>query len=95
VDIYEVIKGPHITEKATLLKDAYRQVVFKVNPKATKIDIKRAVETIFKTKVIKVRTVNVRGKRKRVGRIVGKKPDWKKAIVSISAGEDLEKFSGV
>ena len=95
MDLYEVIKGPHITEKATLLKDAHRQIVFKVNPKATKIDIKRAVETIFKTKVVKVRTVNVRGKRKRVGRIVGEKPDWKKAIVTISVGEDLEKFSGV
>jgi len=95
VDIYEVIKGPHITEKATLLKEKYRQVVFKVDPRATKIDIKRAVETIFKTKVVKVRTMNVRGKKKRFGRIEGKKPDWKKAIVTIAPGEDLEKFSGV
>ena len=95
MDIYEVIKGPHITEKATLLKEKYRQVVFKVDPRATKIDIKRAVETIFKTKVVKVRTMNVRGKKKRFGRIEGKKPDWKKAIVTIAPGEDLEKFSGV
>ncbi len=95
MDIYEVIKGPHITEKATLLKEKYRQVVFKVDPRATKIDIKRAVETIFKTKVVKVRTINVKGKRKRFGRIVGKKPDWKKAIVTIAPGEDMEKFSGV
>ncbi len=95
MDIYEVIKGPHITEKATLLKDKYRQIVFKVDPRATKIDIKRAVETIFKTKVVKVRTMNVRGKKKRFGRIEGKKPDWKKAIVTIAPGEDLEKFSGV
>jgi len=95
VDLYEVIKGPHLTEKATILKDICRQIVFRVDPRATKIDIKRAVETIFKTKVVKVRTVNVRGKRKRFGRIVGKRPDWKKAIVTISAGEDLEKFSGV
>jgi len=95
VDIYEVIKGPHITEKATVLKENNRQVVFKVHPDATKIDIKRAVETIFKTKVLKVRTINVRGKKKRFGRIVGKKPDWKKAIVTIAPGEDMEKFSGV
>ncbi len=95
MDLYEVIKGPHLTEKATILKDICRQIVFRVDPRATKIDIKRAVETIFKTKVVKVRTVNVRGKRKRFGRIVGKRPDWKKAIVTISAGEDLEKFSGV
>ncbi len=95
MDIYEVIKGPHITEKATILKENCRQVVFKVHPKATKIDIKRAVETIFKTKVLKVRTINVKGKKKRFGRIVGKKPDWKKAIVTIAPGEDMEKFSGV
>ena len=95
MDIYEVIKGPHITEKATVLKENNRQVVFKVHPDATKIDIKRAVETIFKTKVLKVRTINVRGKKKRFGRIVGKKPDWKKAIVTIAPGEDMEKFSGV
>jgi len=95
VDIYEVIKGPHITEKATILKENNRQVVFKVHPDATKIDIKRAVETIFKTKVLKVRTIRVKGKKKRFGRIVGKKPDWKKAIVTIAPGEDMEKFSGV
>lgn len=95
MDIYEVIKGPHVTEKATFLKDARRQIVFKVDRRATKIDIKRAVEAIFKTKVIKVRTINLRGKRKRVGRIVGKRPDWKKAIVTVPAGEDIEKFSGV
>ncbi len=95
MDIYEVIKGPHITEKANALKENNRQVVFKVHPDATKIDIKRAVETIFKTKVLKVRTINVKGKKKRFGRIVGKKPDWKKAIVTIAPGEDMEKFSGV
>ncbi|RLB11139.1 MAG: 50S ribosomal protein L23 [Deltaproteobacteria bacterium] len=95
MDIYEVIKGPHITEKATILKENNRQVVFKVHPDATKIDIKRAVETIFKTKVLKVRTIRVKGKKKRFGRIVGKKPDWKKAIVTIAPGEDMEKFSGV
>jgi len=95
VNMYEVIKGPHITEKATLLKDNYRQVVFKVNPRATKIDIRRAVETIFKVKVVKVRTMNVIGKKKRIGKFWGKKADWKKAIVTIAPGEDLEKFSGV
>ena len=95
MDIYEVIKGPHITEKATLLKEKNRQIVLKVDKRATKIDIKRAVEAIFKTKVVKVRTINVKGKRKRFGRIEGKKPDWKKAIVTIAPGEDLEKFSGV
>ena len=95
MDLYEVIKGPHVTEKSTLLKDTQRQIVFKVDPKATKIDIRRAVETIFKTKVVKIRTINTRGKKKRVGRVVGKRPDWKKAIVTIAQGEDLEKFSGV
>ncbi len=95
MNMYEVIKGPHITEKATLLKDNYRQVVFKVNPRATKIDIRRAVETIFKVKVVKVRTMNVIGKKKRIGKFWGKKADWKKAIVTIAPGEDLEKFSGV
>ncbi len=94
MDIYEVIKGPHITEKAEKLK-RNRQIVLKVDPRATKIDIKRAVETIFKVKVEKVRTIRVKGKRKRIGNIIGKKPDWKKAIVTLAPGEDIERFSGV
>jgi large subunit ribosomal protein L23 len=92
VDIFQVIKQPHITEKAGIQKEVANQVVFKVARDANKIEIKRAVETFFKTKVVEVRTMSVRGKQRRMGRSVGKKPDWKKAIVKLAPGESIEFF---
>ena len=95
MDIYQVIKEPHITEKANLQKEGTNQVSFKVHKRANKIEIKQAVETLFKTKVLDVRTMNVRGKRRRMGRSVGKKPDWKKAVVRLAPGENIEFFEGM
>jgi large subunit ribosomal protein L23 len=95
VDIYQVIKEPHITEKANLLKEGANQVSFKVHKRANKIEIKRAVETFLKAKVIDVKTINVRGKRRRMGRSAGKRPDWKKAIVRLAPGENIEFFEGM
>jgi large subunit ribosomal protein L23 len=95
VDIYQIIKEPRITEKATLQKEGVNQVSFRVHKGANKIEIKQAVETLFKTKVISVRTMNIRGKRRRMGRNVGKKPDWKKAIVKLAPGENIEIFGGM
>jgi large subunit ribosomal protein L23 len=95
VDIYQVIREPLSTEKTTLLKNQFRQISLKVNKGANKIEIRQAVETFFKTKVVDVSTMNVRGKRRRVGKNVGKRPDWKKAIVTLAPGEDLEIFEGV
>ena len=95
MDIYDVIIEPHITEKANLQKELHNQVSFKVHKKANKIEIKKAVEALFKTKVLEVRTVNVKGKKRRMGLKVGKRPDWKKAIVKLAPGENIELFEGV
>jgi large subunit ribosomal protein L23 len=95
VDIYQIIKEPHITEKATLQKEGANQITFKVHKLANKIEIKHAIETLLKAKVLNVQIMNVRGKRRRVGRNVGKKPDWKKAIVKLAPGESIEFFEGM
>jgi large subunit ribosomal protein L23 len=95
VDIYQVIKEPHITEKANLLKEGANQVSFKVHKQANKIEIKQAVETFLKAKVLEVKTMNVRGKRRRMGRTAGKRADWKKAIVRLAPGENIEFFEGM
>ena len=95
MDIHQVIKEPRITEKATLQKEHSNQVSFRVHQRANKIEIKRAVETLFKSKVLDVRIMNVRGKRRRMGRNMGKKADWKKAIVKLAPGENIEFFQGM
>ena len=95
MDIYQVIKEPHITEKANLLKEGANQVSFKVHKQANKIEIKQAVETFLKAKVLEVKTMNVRGKRRRMGRTAGKRADWKKAIVRLAPGENIEFFEGM
>jgi large subunit ribosomal protein L23 len=95
MDIYQVIKEPRITEKANLLKEGSNQLSFKVHRRANKIEIRKAVETFFKAKVIEVRTMNVGGKRRRIGRSAGKQADWKKAIVRLAPGENIEFFEGM
>jgi large subunit ribosomal protein L23 len=95
MDIYQVIKEPRITEKANIQKEGANQITFKVHKKANKVEIRQAVETFFKTKVLDVRTMNVRGKRRRMGKTVGKKSDWKKAVVRLAPGENIEFFEGM
>jgi large subunit ribosomal protein L23 len=95
MDIYQVIKEPHITEKANIQKEGTNQITFRVHKKANKVEIRKAVETFFKTKVLDVRTMNVRGKRRRMGKTVGKKSDWKKAVVRLAPGENIEFFEGM
>jgi large subunit ribosomal protein L23 len=95
VDIYQVIKEPHVTEKANLQKGDANQVSFKVHRQANKIEIRRAVETLFKTKVLNVRTMNMIGKSRRMGKHLGRKPHWKKAIVQLAPGENIEFFEGM
>ena len=95
MNIYQVIKEPHITEKANLQKEETNQITFRVHKKANKVEIRQAVETFFKTKVLEVRTMNVRGKKRRMGRTVGKKSDWKKAVVRLAPGENIEFFEGM
>ena len=95
MDIYKVIKAPHITEKGTLQKELHNQIMFKVDRRANKVEIRRAVETLFKTRVLDVRTMNMKGKGRRMGRNIGKRPDWKKAIVKLAPGENIEFFEGM
>ncbi len=92
---YDIIHGPVVTEKTTLQKEINNQVTFKVDKKANRVEIKDAVERNFNTKVKQVRTVQAKGKVKQRGRIIGKKEDWKKAIVTLMPGQKIEFFEGV
>jgi len=95
MDLHRVIEAPLITEKGTLVNEQANQVVFRVHPDATKVEIRKAVEALFKVRVEKVRTVNVLGKKRRVGRSMGKRPDWKKAYVTLAKGQRIDFFEAV
>ncbi|MDR1727283.1 MAG: 50S ribosomal protein L23 [Acidobacteriota bacterium] len=88
-----VLRTPVITEKSTLLKENMQTLAFKVLRDANKIEIKDAVEKIFKVKVASVRTANFHGKKKRQGKYVGRRSDWKKAYVTLKEGEKMIEFS--
>ena len=92
---HEILKRPLVTEKSTVEKDERNKLCFEVNRKANKIEIKHAVEKIFKVNVLDVATISVKGKLKRVGRHFTKQPDWKKAVVTIKPGQRVEFFEGV
>jgi large subunit ribosomal protein L23 len=91
---HDVIKGPIITEKLDMARERLRQYSFIVDKKATKVDVALAVESLFKVTVEGVRTNIVRGKIKRVGRNIGKRPNYKKAIVTLKEGDKIELFEG-
>jgi large subunit ribosomal protein L23 len=95
MDFYQIIKRPLITEKATKQKEQVNQLTFEVDRHANKILVRNAIENIFKVKVLSVTVINVKGKKRTVGRNVGRKPDWKKAIVRLAPGENIEFFEGV
>ena len=88
-----VLLGPHVSEKTALSADRNNQHVFKVLPSAKKTEIKQAVEKLFEVKVAAVNTVNMKGKKKRFGMRHGKRSDWKKAIVTLEQGHDID-FGG-
>ena len=88
--VFKVLLGPHISEKATVLADKKSQFVFKVATDATKLEIKKAVESLFNVNVAAVNTVNVLGKSKRTARGVGKRNDWKKAYIALQPGQDID-----
>ena len=92
---YDIIKRPVITEKTNIQKEENNQISFEVDRHANRVEIARAIESIFNVKVAKTRTVNVKGKIKRRGRILGKRKDWKKAIVTLMPGEHIDFFEGV
>jgi large subunit ribosomal protein L23 len=86
-NIYSVLQGPCLTEKAALLQENDGKVIFKVHPKANKIEVKSAVELMFNVRVKDVKTAKIHGKKKRVGKTVGFTSDWKKAYVTLSEGK--------
>ena len=105
---HQIIKRPLLTEKGTRLKEhggaptgtftpeeLQPQVLFEVALDANKIEIKRAIEALFSVKVVDVHTQIMRGKEKRIGRYMGMRPNWKKAIVTLAAGNKIEFFEGV
>ncbi len=94
-DLLRVITSPLITEKGTLVNEQGNQFVFRVRPEANKVEIRRAVESLFKVKVEKVRTLNYLGKNRRVGRWSGQRPNWKKAYVTLAAGQRIDFFENV
>jgi large subunit ribosomal protein L23 len=94
-DIYNVLRRPLVTEKTTFQKEDDNQISFQVRPDANKIEIRKAVEKLLDVKVTAVNTMLYRGKTKRLGRTMGKRSNWKKAIVTLAPGEDVEFFEAI
>jgi large subunit ribosomal protein L23 len=92
-DLHHIIKGPLVTEKSTSQKETATQYAFMVDTRANKVEIKDAVERLFKVKVSQVRTQNVQGKLKRVRQHLSRRPNWKKALVTLKEGS-IEIFEG-
>ena len=94
MDMYDVIRVPRITEKGTRLKEKNNVLTFEVKVDANKVQVKKAIESIFKVKVAGVTTVKNAGKNKRVGQRLGRRSDWKKAYVTLKPGEKIDIFEG-
>ena len=94
-DPRSIIRKVLITEKGTVLRETQRQYFFEVARDANKIEIKRAVESVFQVKVDSVQTMQLKGKVKRQGRWVGRRNDWKKAIVTLKADQKIELFEQI
>jgi len=94
-DLYAIIRKPIITERSAYLKERGNKIIFQVDVNANKRDIKKAVEKVFNVHVMDVNTLNVKGKVKRFGRVFGKRPDWKKAIVTLKEGDKIELLEGI
>ena len=89
----QAVLAPQVTEKATMVADKYNQIAFKVKKDATKKEVKEAIELMFKVEVTAVNILNMNGKIKRAGRLMGKRNDWKKAYISLKAGQEIN-FTG-
>lgn len=90
-----VIRRPLITERGAALQESANKYLFEVRGDANKVEVKAAVEEMFEVRVAKVNTLNVHGKVKRMGRFQGRRPDWKKAVVTLESGESIDFFEGV
>lgn len=88
--VFKVLLGPHVSEKATMLADGKSQFVFKVAIDATKLEVKKAVESLFDVKVANVNTLKTKGKTKRTARGLGRRNDWKKAYIALQPGQDID-----
>ncbi len=91
---YDVILRPIVTEKSSLMKDGGNQYVFEVARTANKIEIAKAVEQLFKVKVVSVHVMNMEGKKRRLGKHTGKRPDWRKAVVKVNPKDKISFFEG-
>jgi large subunit ribosomal protein L23 len=94
-NLYTIIKKPRFTEKGDSLKELQNKISVEVSNDANKLEIKKAVEEIFKVKVEKIATIHINGKWKRYGKFTGRKPDRKKAIITLKKGEKLDFIEGV
>ena len=92
-DLSKVIKRPMVTEQGGMMREENNQYLFEVAPEANKHEIRQAVEHFFGVKVTQVRTMNYRGKVKRMGRFSGKRADWKKAVVTLAQGDTIDLFN--
>jgi large subunit ribosomal protein L23 len=92
---HQLIKGPIITEKSHLIRAAGNKVSLRVDVNANKIEIRKAIEELFKVKVLQVNTISIKGKKKRMGRTEGVRSDWKKAIVTLAPGEKIPGLEGL
>jgi large subunit ribosomal protein L23 len=95
VNVHQIIRRPIVTEKSNIDREEQNVVTFAVDPRANKHEIRRAVEEIFDVSVVEVRTIRMPRKKRRLGRFVGYKPTWKKAIVRLAEGQSIEFFEGV
>lgn len=94
-DMHNILHKPLFTEKGLNFKEKENKIVLQVKYNANKSEIKKAVEKIFKVKVAGVNTLRILGKKKRLGRYAGKRPDWKKAVVTLKKGEKLDLAEGM
>lgn len=93
--LHQVIRRPIVTEKSTIARETDNVVTFAVDPRANKHEIRDAVQEFFQVKVEDVRTIRMPRKSRRLGRFIGRKPEWKKAIVRLAEGQTIEFFEGV
>jgi large subunit ribosomal protein L23 len=95
VNTYQVIRRPLVTEKSNIGREESNIVTLAVDPRANKHEIKRAVEELFEVEVVRVRTMRMPRKTRRVGKYEGRKPEWKKALVELAEGQTIEFFEGM
>jgi large subunit ribosomal protein L23 len=95
VNVHDVIRKPIVTEKSNIGREEQNLVTFAVDPRANKHQIRRAVEELFDVNVLEVRTMRMPRKTRRLGRFVGHRPEWKKALVRLAEGQSIEFFEGV